>query len=57
MKTLLLGLALNSATPSQNTLDKRKKMKNIGVSIAVITAANLIIYSPIIAARLNSKEE
>ena len=56
MKTLLLGLALNSGTPSQNTLDKRKKMKNIGVSIAVITAANLIMYSPIIAARLSSKE-
>jgi len=56
MKTLLLGMALNSAGLSQNTSDKRKKMKNVGVSVAVIVVANLLVYSPIITARIKSQD-
>lgn len=55
MKTLML-LAMMSNQMSENTENRRKKMKNIAISVTFIVAANALIYSPIILSNINKED-
>jgi len=57
IKTLMLASVLAKPPVEEIRPDNAKKIKTVAISATFIVVANLLVYSPIIAANMNNRGE